>query len=235
MGSPSRAVAPAALQPQSRPSRFTAGSASHLDREGRDPLEAVRSLGKPSHLEILFISWDSLTWSLAVWDSSASWWSWAEPRKTHRAYISAEPPTTQWTDTPLDLSRPQIPHLKMGGGLPWWRIRICLPAQETWAQRLVREGPMCRGATGPTCRNYWARALEPRGRSSWAHVLQLLKPVPHSPRSATREATVVRSPPTATRGQPPLATTRLKPGDHWRTSTAKRQSQNANHLLKNIF
>ena len=58
------------------------GQRFHLDGEGRAHLGVVRGLGKPSHLKIIFINWDSLAWShLAVWDSSLSWGSWVGPRK----------------------------------------------------------------------------------------------------------------------------------------------------------
>ena len=42
--------------------------------------------------------------------------------------------------------------------------------QGTRVQTLVREDPTCRGATKPTCHNYWARALEPASHNYWARV-----------------------------------------------------------------
>ena len=48
--------------------------------------------------------------------------------------------------------------LEMPGDVPgvqWLRIR--LPTQRTWARPLAQEDPTCRGATKPTCHNYWAR------------------------------------------------------------------------------
>ena len=70
--------------------------------------------------------------------------------------------------------------------------------QGTWVRSLVREDPTCRRATKSTSHNYWA------------HVLQLLKPAhcnywsprAQSPCSATREATIMRSPRTATKSSP---------------------------------
>ena len=40
-------------------------------------------------------------------------------------------------------------------------IGVHLPRQETQVQSLVQEDPTCRGATKPTCHNYWVCALEP--------------------------------------------------------------------------
>ena len=40
----------------------------------------------------------------------------------------------------------------------WLRIR--LPMQGTWVRALVREDPICCGATKPVRHNYWAYALE---------------------------------------------------------------------------
>ena len=68
----------------------------------------------------------------------------------------------------------------------WLRIR--LPMQGTWVRALVREDSTCHGATKPVHHNYWAC------------VPQLLKPA--SLRSATREATAMRSPRTATKSSP---------------------------------
>ena len=56
-------------------------------------------------------------------------------------------------------------------------MRICLPVQGTLVWSLVWEDFTYHGATKPVRHNYWARALRPSGRNSWAHVLQLLKPV----------------------------------------------------------
>ena len=46
----------------------------------------------------------------------------------------------------------------------WWRI--CLPIQGTQVQSLVPEDSTCRGTAKPMCHNYWA------------HMAQVLKPVP---------------------------------------------------------
>ena len=102
----------------------------------------------------------------------------------------------------------------------WLRIR--LPMQGTQVQSLVQEDPTCCRATKLLCHNYWACALEPASHNYWAHAPQLLKPLrPRacaattetescnywSPRalslcSATREATAMRSPRTATQSSP---------------------------------
>ena len=80
------------------------------------------------------------------------------------------------------------------------RLRIHLSMQGVWVWSLVQEDPACCGATKLVCHTYWVCALEPTSRNSWAHVLQTLKPA--CPRaclfSATREATAMRSPCTAT-------------------------------------
>ena len=62
-------------------------------------------------------------------------------------------------------------------------LRICLPMQGTRVQALVREDPICCGATKPMHHNYWVR------------VPQLLKPVRLEPAYHNEE-------------QPPLFTTR---------------------------
>ena len=54
--------------------------------------------------------------------------------------------------------------------------RIHLPMQETRVQSLIQEDPTCQGAAKPMCHNYWACALKPGSRNSWAWVLQLLSP-----------------------------------------------------------
>ena len=41
--------------------------------------------------------------------------------------------------------------------------------QGTRVRALVQEDPMCRGATKPVHRNYWACALQPASRNYWAH------------------------------------------------------------------
>ena len=81
-------------------------------------------------------------------------------------------------------------------------LRICLPMQGTCVRALVGEDPTCRGATKPMRHNYWACALEPESHNYWAHVPQLLKPMCLESVLATREATVTRSPRTATKSSP---------------------------------
>ena len=88
-------------------------------------------------------------------------------------------------------------HLKYPSGtslVAQW-LRILLPMQGTQDWALVWEGPTCRGAVKPVSRNYWACALEPsspkyRSLRAW------------SPCSATREATAMRRPRTATKSSP---------------------------------
>ena len=56
----------------------------------------------------------------------------------------------------------------------WLRIR--LPMQGSQVRSLVREDPMCRGATKPVHHNYWACTLKPTSHNYRAHVPQLLEP-----------------------------------------------------------
>ena len=72
-------------------------------------------------------------------------------------------------------------------------LRICLPMQRTRVRALVWEDPTCRGATKPMRHSYWACVLEPASHNYWAREPQLL-----SLPSATREATAMKSPSTAT-------------------------------------
>ena len=51
--------------------------------------------------------------------------------------------------------------------------------KEKWVWFLIREDPICCGATKPVRHNYWACALEPRSHNCWACVPQLLKPEHH--------------------------------------------------------
>ena len=84
-------------------------------------------------------------------------------------------------------------------------LRICLPMQGTRVRSLAREDPTCHGATKPVRHNYWACAPEPTNHNHWAHVPQLLQPTCLQPVlqcSATREATAMRSPCTATKSSP---------------------------------
>ena len=87
-----------------------------------------------------------------------------------------------------------------GASLAVQWLRIHLPMQGTWVQALVQEDPTCRRATKPMHHNYWACTLEPTSHNYWAHAPQLLKPA--CPCSATREATTMRSPHTATKSSP---------------------------------
>ena len=56
-------------------------------------------------------------------------------------------------------------------------LRICLPVQGTRVRALVREDPICHGATKPVRHNYWACTLEPVSHNYWARVPQLLQPM----------------------------------------------------------
>ena len=80
----------------------------------------------------------------------------------------------------------------------WLRIR--LPMQGTRVRALVQEDPICRGATKPVRRNYWACALEPVSHNYWAYEPQLLslrsrarEPQLLSPRATSIEACVPRA------------------------------------------
>ena len=94
--------------------------------------------------------------------------------------------SAQWGETKTDAP---------GTSLVVQWLRIHLPMQGTRVQALVREDPTSRGATKPVHHNYWAFALEPSSHNYWS---------PHawSPCSATREATTMRSPRTATKSSP---------------------------------
>ena len=56
----------------------------------------------------------------------------------------------------------------------WLRIRLPMQGTRVWG--LVREDPICHGATKPMCHNYWACVLEPVNYNYWAREPQLLKP-----------------------------------------------------------
>ena len=85
--------------------------------------------------------------------------------------------------------------ITMGTSLVAQWLRIRLPMQGTQVRSLVWEDPICRGATKPVHHYYWACALEPMCHNYWSpHTL--------SPCSATREATAMRSPHTATKSSP---------------------------------
>ena len=64
----------------------------------------------------------------------------------------------------------------------------------TWVRSLIQEDLPSHGATKPTCRSYWACALEPRATAA--------EPTPRCPRSTARGATAVSSPHPRTREQP---------------------------------
>ena len=120
----------------------------------------------------------------------------------------------------LSMSLSQISCFKIlghGTSLVAQWLRIRLPMQGTRVRALVQEDPTCRGASKPVHHNYWACAVEPASHNYWAHVPQLLSPCattteptchdywsPHawSPCSATREATAMKIPRTATKSSP---------------------------------
>ena len=95
-------------------------------------------------------------------------------------------------------------YIKFGSGTSlvaqWLRIRLPMQGTPVWA--LVPKDPTCHGATKPMSHNYWSCALEPASHNYWALVPQLLKPVRLEPMLATREATTMRSPHTATKSSP---------------------------------
>ena len=95
----------------------------------------------------------------------------------------------------------------------WLRIR--LPMQGTQVQALVWEDPTCRRATKPVPHNYWAWALEPLCHNYWS-------PCTYSPCSATREATTMRSLPTATKSSPRFPQLEKACAQHQRPNTAKK-------------
>ena len=109
-------------------------------------------------------------------------------------------------------------------GLPWlaqW-LRIHLLMQGTRVRALVREDPICRGATKPVRHNYWACALELANRNDWACVPQLLKPTCleltlHSKRSHHSEKPVHYN-----EEQPPLAATRGSPRAAMKTQCSQK-------------
>ena len=74
-------------------------------------------------------------------------------------------------------------------------LRIHLPMQRTWVWSLVRENPTCCGATKSMHHKYWVQALEPPSRDYWS-------PHTYSLYSATKEATAMRSLPTAMKSRP---------------------------------
>ena len=49
--------------------------------------------------------------------------------------------------------------------------------QETRVKSLIREDPICCGATKIVCHNYWSCALEPGSHNYWAHMPLVLKPM----------------------------------------------------------
>ncbi|KAJ8788852.1 hypothetical protein J1605_005148 [Eschrichtius robustus] len=53
-----------------------------------------------------------------------------------------------------DFSRPGGKHVILGTSLVAQWLRIRLPMQGTRVRALVREDPMCPGATKPVCHNY---------------------------------------------------------------------------------
>ena len=96
--------------------------------------------------------------------------------------------------------------------------------QGTRVQALVREDPICRGATKPVCHNYWACALEPVSHNYWARVLQLLKPAHLEPMLRNKRSHHNEKPTHRNEEQRPLAATRESP--HTATKTQRSQKIN---------
>ena len=92
----------------------------------------------------------------------------------------------------------------------WLRIR--LPVQGTRVRALVREDPTCRRAAKPMRHNYWACTLQPVSNEYW------------SPCSATREATAIRSPRTATKSSPSSPQLEIAHMQRQKPNTAKKKS-----------
>ena len=82
-------------------------------------------------------------------------------------------------------------------------LRIHLPMPGTRVRALVQEDPTCRGATKPMRHNYWS----PR---TW------------SPCSATREATAMRSPCTATKSSPRSPQLEEAHTQQWKTQCSRK-------------
>ena len=101
----------------------------------------------------------------------------------------------------------------LGNGFPGGSVIKNLPANEGdlgWIPGPGRSHMLWTAKL--MCHNYWACALEPGNHHYWARAPRVPK---------TREATMMRSPHTATREQPPLTTTREKPVLQRRPSTAR--------------
>ena len=95
----------------------------------------------------------------------------------------------------LLMANVMLKNIKSWASLVAQWLRIHLPVQGTWVRALVWEDPTCRAATKRMCHNDWACILEPVS-------LNYRSPRAYSPCSATREATAMRSPHTATKSSP---------------------------------
>ena len=107
-----------------------------------------------------------------------------------------------WIRSPriLNCNSKWQPEISLMGKIKW--VRICLPMQGTWVRYWSRKIPhaaeplsLCPTTPEPTL---W----RPPSHNCWARVLQLLKLVCLEPVLATRDATTVRSPCTATKSSP---------------------------------
>ena len=98
---------------------------------------------------------------------------------------------------------------------------ICLPMQETHVRSLVQEDPTCCGATKPQLSSLCSRAQE----KHQAHVLQLLKPT--HPRTLLRHkrSHCSEKPVHCNEEWVLLATTREKPSQQPRPSTARNKQK----------
>ena len=107
-------------------------------------------------------------------------------------------------------------------------LRICLPAQRTRVQFLVREDPSSRGATKPMRHNYWARALGPTSHNYWARMPQLLKPVRLEPVLCNKRSRHNEKPAHRNEEWPLLAATIESP----RAATKTQRSPKINKKIK---
>ena len=101
----------------------------------------------------------------------------------------------------------------------WLRIR--LPMQGTRVRSLVREDPMCCGATKPVRQSYWACALEPVSHNYWARTPQLLKPTHLEPVLHNEKPPAMRSPHIITKSSPCSRQLEKASAQQWRPNTVK--------------
>ena len=95
-----------------------------------------------------------------------------------------------------------------------------LPANAGDTGSIPGPDPTCREAAKPMHHNNWACALEPTSHNYWAHVTQLLKPTSLEP-VATRKATTIRSPCTASKSSSGSQQLEKPHAQQWRPNAAK--------------